>query len=105
MKYIKKNIIIISLLIIFILIGISLLNRKENLENIINDIDIKKNQDKINKKINNDKPQRYMYMTSGIKRNSSYDTRGDLSKMVFEPEKTGVFYNSVLNNNHINQML
>ena len=87
---------VVSLLFIM---GSGILNSpKEGMKNILKDVDIKKKEEKNQGK----KLQRYMYMTSGVKRNSSYDSRGEPSKMKFEPEKTGVFYNSVLNNNYTN---
>lgn len=101
-KYSRKNMfIIIALLIVSFLfvIGSGMLEAREGMENIVKDVDIKKNQEKIDEKTG-EKPQRFMYMSSGIKRNSSYDSRGEPAKMKFEPEKTGAFYNSVLNNNY-----
>tara|TARA_B110000285_G_C15115397_1_gene613749 strand:- start:500 stop:832 length:333 start_codon:yes stop_codon:yes gene_type:complete len=48
-------------------------------------------------------PKRYMYQSSGIKRNSSWDLRGEDSLIKFEPEKTGVFNASALKNNYTNK--
>jgi len=48
-------------------------------------------------------PKRYMYQSSGIKRNSSWDIRGEDSLIKFEPEKTGIFNESSYENNYTNQ--
>jgi len=48
-------------------------------------------------------PKRYMYQSSGIKRNSSWDLRAEDSLIKFEPEKTGVFNTSALENNYTNK--
>jgi hypothetical protein len=48
-------------------------------------------------------PKRYMYQSSGIKRNSSWDIRGEDSLIKFEPEKTGSFNASALKNNYTNK--
>jgi hypothetical protein len=46
---------------------------------------------------------RYMYMYNGIPRNSSYDTRGEPISIKNDPSKTGVYYNSPLDDNETNQ--
>jgi hypothetical protein len=46
---------------------------------------------------------RYMYMYNGIPRNSSYDTRGEPLSIKNDPKKTGVYYNSPLDDNETNQ--
>lgn len=96
----KRTMIIMALLTVSFLfiMGSGLLESREGMTNIIKDVDIEKKEEKIQGK----KPQRVMYMSSGIKRNSSYDSRGEAVKMPFEPEKTGAFFNSVLNNNYTN---
>lgn len=96
----KRNMIIMAILTIsfFFIMGTGLLESREGMENIVKDVNIEKKEEKIQGK----KPQRVMYMSSGIKRNSSYDSRGEPVKMPFEPEKTGAFANSVLNDNYTN---
>lgn len=106
MKISNNQIIIVIALSIIIsfsfLIGKSILDsRKESMENIVKDVDIKKNEEKRQGK----KPDRYMYMSSGIRRNSSYDSRAEPVNTPFEPEKTGAFFNSVLNNNYTNDQM
>lgn len=76
-----------------------IMESREGMANIVKDVDIKKNQKIIDDK-EGKKTQRYMYMSSGIKRNSSYDHRGEPMKIPFEPEKTGAFANSALHDNH-----
>ena len=51
------------------------------------------------------KPIRYMYNTSGLKRNSSYDIRAEASNSPFEPEKTGSIQHGDLKDNLTNQKL
>ena len=51
------------------------------------------------------KPIRYMYNTSGLKRNSSYDIRAEESNIPNEPEKTGKINHSNIDNNLTNQRL
>lgn len=101
--YSKNMFIIMGLIIISFLfiMGTSIMESREGMKNIIKDVDIRKKEEKKN---NNKKQQRFMYMSSGIKRNSSYDSRAEPIKMPFEPEKTGAFYNSVLNNNYTNDI-
>lgn len=48
-------------------------------------------------------PKRYMYLSSGIKRNSSHDIRGEDSLIKYEPEKTGAFYEGDYKNNYTNK--
>lgn len=103
MKITKLQILIIGLLAISFcfVMGTGLLEaKKENMKNIVKDVNIEKKETKIQGK----KPQRYMYMTSGISRNSSYDSRGGLNTK-FEPKKTGAFVNSVLQGNDVNQII
>lgn len=102
MKFTKIQILIaISLIVSFcFLMGTGILeSRKESMENIVKDVNIEKKEEKLQGK----KPQRYMYMSSGISRNSSYDSRGGLNTQ-FDPKKTGVFVNSVLEGNDVNQI-
>lgn len=47
--------------------------------------------------------KRYMYLSSGIKRNSSYDVRGEDSLIQYEPEKTGIFNEGDYKNNYTNK--
>lgn len=102
MNVTRKQIIIVSALLLisfFFVMGTGIIeSRQENMKNLVKDIDIKK----IEEKRQGLKPQRYMYMSSGIKANSSYDSRGEPVNTPFEPEKTGAFFNSVLNNNYTN---
>lgn len=48
-------------------------------------------------------PKRYMYQSSGIKRNSSWDIRGEDSLIKYQPEKTGIFNQSDYKNNYTNK--
>ena len=87
------------LFIIIILITIIMTLKKEN----------EKNNKKVEKKekfeINQKPAIRYMYNTSGIKRNSSYDSRGEQSFIKYEPEKTGKTYHGDLSNNFTNDRI
>lgn len=96
----KRTMIVIALLTVsfFFIMGSGLLESREGMTNILQDVNIEKKEEKLQGK----KPERVMYMTSGIKRNSSYDSRGEAIKMPFEPEKTGAFVNSALHNNYTN---
>ena len=51
------------------------------------------------------KPIRYMYNTSGLKRNSSYDIRAEESNIPYQPEKTGSIQHGDLKDNLTNQKL
>lgn len=88
-----------SILVVFLIVFsfFMVLNnvRKEGMENT--------EEKKVEKK--EKRPMRQMYLSSGIRRNSSYDSRAEPVETVFEPEKTGAFYNSVLNNNYTNDLV
>ena len=71
---------------------------KENMENA--DLKVPKKEDKLQKYA---PPKRYMYLSSGIKRNSSHDIRGEDSLIKYEPEKTGVFFEGDYKNNYTNK--
>jgi len=49
------------------------------------------------------RPKRYMYQSSGIKRNSSWDLRGEDSLIKYQPEKTGIFNEGDYKNNYTNK--
>jgi len=84
-------------IVIIIVILIILIKYLQNKEKKVDNEDKKENF-----KSEQNKPVRYMYNTSGIKRNSSYDVRGEEQKMIYEPEKTGNFYHGDLKNNFTN---
>ena len=46
-----------------------------------------------------------MYMYNGIPRNSSYDTRGEPISIKKDTTKTGVYYESSLDDNETNQRI
>ena len=65
------------------------------------DIPSKKEQKLVNEGFK--RPKRYMYQSSGIKRNSSWDPRGEDSLIKYQPEKTGIFNEGSYKNNYTNK--
>lgn len=101
LKKIKSIPYIVYLIIFLIFVIVSLKKHIENNKKI-EDEKKKVNDKKENFEMENQPAIRYMYNSSGIKRNSSYDSRAEPSFIQYEPEKTGNQNHSDLSNNYTN---
>lgn len=87
----------IFIIIIFLIYLIKFLKKDEKLE--------KESMKNIKSNNNKKKVIRYMYNSSGIKKNSLYDSRGEVSFIKYEPEKTGKLFYGDLENNLTNDRI
>ena len=113
LKYLKKMppiCIVISVCLLALLLKKIYRQCKENMENA--DLKVPKKEQKSDKLSNKEqklvnegfgRPKRYMYQSSGIKRNSSWDLRGEDSLIKYQPEKTGIFNEGDYKNNYTNK--